>query len=73
MKNKLKILIKGIALLGMFGLLLSCGGGYSGGGTSGISPYTGGGGGGGGSFNSGASQANTASFNTGDGSVIISW
>jgi hypothetical protein len=47
------------------------GGGYSGGGTSGGQPFTGGGGGG--SFNGGSNQSNTAGFNMGNGSVIISF
>ena len=43
------------------------GGGYSGGGG------TNGGGNGGGSFNNGTNQSNTQGFNSGNGSVILSW
>lgn len=46
------------------------GGGYSGGGAGGDYNY---GGGGGGSFNSGASQSNTAATNSGNGKVVITW
>ncbi|MEI6123178.1 MAG: HYR domain-containing protein, partial [Bacteroidota bacterium] len=46
------------------------GGGYSGGGASWNNPTNGGGGG---SYNNGTAQTNTAGFNAGNGSVIISW
>lgn len=47
------------------------GGGYSGGGAASGSPYAGGGGGG--SYNAGTNQVNTASVQSGNGLVIISY